>query len=293
MVRSTVQQWRMFKAVAEHGGFHQAAEVVFKSQSSIHNAVYKMEDSLGVRLVCVENRKTSLTPAGEQLLQSINLLLSEAEKMENVALNYQTGVESTINIAIDYAFPRDILYETLAAVSEEYPLTRIELMETVLSGADELLSMGKAEIAISPFIHHLCEDICNVEFIAVAAQTHPLNHGGKELSLDDLKCYRQIVLRDSGLKKSREPVGIGSEQRWTVSHIGTCIDLLLKGLGFAWLPRHLVKPYIDAGQLRALPLSRGGLRSMMYYLNYNDADKLGPVIRTFIGHLRYLTMNNI
>ena len=34
MARSTLEQWRMFKAVAEHGGFQQAADVIFKSQSS-------------------------------------------------------------------------------------------------------------------------------------------------------------------------------------------------------------------------------------------------------------------
>ena len=45
MARSTLEQWRMFKAVAEHGGFHQAAEVVYKSQSTVHHAVHKLEQN--------------------------------------------------------------------------------------------------------------------------------------------------------------------------------------------------------------------------------------------------------
>lgn len=295
MIRSTVQQWRMFKAVAEHGGFHQAAEVVFKSQSSIHHAVYKMENTLGVQLVSVENRKTSLTPVGEQMLRRINFLLSEAERMEKVALNFPVGIEPVINIAIDDAFPKEPLYQALAAVSQEYPSIRIELMETVLSGADELLSNGKVEIAVSPFVHqyYLSENICNIEFVAVAAPHYSLNQLGRELTLEDLKNCRQIVLRDSGQKLPREQGLIGSEQRWTVSHSSTSIALLLKGLGFAWLPKYLVNPYINSGQLEALPLSKGGLRNMMYYLNYNETDKSGPVAKSFIEHLRCLTVPEV
>lgn len=49
--------------------------------------------------------------------------------MENVALSLKAGVESKLNIAVDKAFPHDVLYQTLAAVSAEYPLIRIELVE--------------------------------------------------------------------------------------------------------------------------------------------------------------------
>ncbi len=135
MPRSTLEQWRMFKAVADHGGFQQAADAIYKSQSSIHHAVHKMEQVLGVTLFQTEGRKMRLTAAGEQLLRRVNYLLAEAERMENVALNLQSGVESSLQIAVDEAFPRAELYQALAAVSAEYPLIRIELLETILTGA--------------------------------------------------------------------------------------------------------------------------------------------------------------
>jgi DNA-binding transcriptional LysR family regulator len=291
MARSTIEQWRMFKAVADHGGFQQAADVIYKSQSSIHHAVHKMEELLGVTLFHTEGRKTLLTAAGEQLLRRVNYLLSEAERMENVALNLKSGVESSLNIAVDEAFPRDVLYQVLAAVSNEYPLIRIELLETILTGANELLSQGKAEIALSPFTlpNNLSEDICQVEFIAVAGAEHPLNLPERMLTLEELKTCRQIVLRDSALEQKKDVGWLGSEQRWTVSHVATSIELLRKNLGFAWLPRTAVQPYLDDGSLKSLQLPRGGNRTSTFYLNFNDADTLGPVARTFIGHLRFLT----
>ena len=291
MARSTIEQWRMFKAVADHGGFQQAADVIYKSQSTIHHAVHKMEELLGVTLFQTEGRKTLLTAAGEQLLRRVNYLLSEAERMENVALNLKSGVESSLNIAVDEAFPRDVLYQVLAAVSAEYPLIRIELLETILTGANELLSHGKAEIALSPFTlpDNLSEDICQVEFVAVAGAEHALNLPQRLLTLEELKTCRQIVLRDSALEQKKDVGWLGSEQRWTVSHVATSIELLRKNLGFAWLPRTAVQPYLDDGSLKRLQLPRGSSRTSTFYLNFNDADTLGPVARTFIGHLRFLT----
>lgn len=291
MARSTVEQWRMFKAVADHGGFHQAAEVIYKSQSSIHHAVHKLEEMLGVTLLRIEGRRTHLTPAGEQLLRRINYLLAETERMENVALNLKSGVESRLNIAVDEAFPKDILYQALAAVSAEYPLIRIELMETILTGANELLAQGKAEIAISPYTipNNLSEDICQVEFVAVAGKHHPLNQPPRELDLEELKNCRQIVLRDSGQQEKKDVGWLGSEQRWTVSHVATSVELLRKNLGFAWLPVHAVKPYLDDGSLLPLQLPRGATRSNSIYLNFNDSETLGPVARAFIGYVRHLS----
>ncbi len=294
MTRSTLEQWRMFKAVAEYGGFHQAAERIHKSQSSIHHAVSKLEQLLGVSLLQVQGRKTQLTAAGEQLLRRINYLLTEAERLENVALNLQAGVESKLHIAVDEAFPKTLLFKALEAVSAEYPLIRIELLETILTGANELLSHGKAEIALSPFTlpNNLSEDICQVEFIAVAGAAHPLNQSPTQLTLEALKGCRQIVVRDSAIEHKQDHGWLGSEQRWTVSHVSTSIELLRKNLGFAWLPRHAVQPYLDDGSLVALQLPRGGTRSSRFYLNFSDADILGPVARSFIGHLRYLTMDS-
>lgn len=68
MLRVTLEQWRMFQAVVTYGGFNQAAQGIYKSQSSIHNAVQKIETTLGVALFKVEGRKTLMTQAGELML---------------------------------------------------------------------------------------------------------------------------------------------------------------------------------------------------------------------------------
>ena len=293
MLKSTLEQWRMFKAVVDAGGFNQAATLVHKSQSSIHHAVHKLEKAIGVELFENSGRKVTLSPQGELMYRRASFLLNEAHKLEAVASSLQAGTESLLRIAVDLIFPSDLLYNVLAKVSDEFPLLRIEIEETALSGANSMLDNGKVHIAISPFPYHdgFSEDLCEIEFAAVAHSDHPLHAIDRPLTLEDLKSHRQIVVRDSSPSGKVDAGWLGAEQRWTVSHIRTSIDIISKGLGFAWLPVAIIENELHNGTLRPLPLDNHyGIRKTMLYLCFDDGDCLGPAARSFIGELRYQSM---
>ncbi|MEM7692797.1 MAG: LysR family transcriptional regulator, partial [Pseudomonadota bacterium] len=85
MTKSTLEQWRMFRAVVEHGGFAQAAEATHKSQSSINHAVHKLQDQLNLKLLEVVGRKAQLTDAGALMLRRADQLLEQAVNLETIA----------------------------------------------------------------------------------------------------------------------------------------------------------------------------------------------------------------
>lgn len=124
MLKITLEQWRMFLAVVEFGGFNQASQNVHKSQSSIHTAVNKIENALGVKLFAIEGRKTTLTQAGELMLRKATSLVEEAEKIESIGINLGEGVETRLRIAVDEIFPSELLYNVLDTVSSEFPYLR-------------------------------------------------------------------------------------------------------------------------------------------------------------------------
>ena len=287
MLKSTLEQWRMLKAVVDHGGFSQAAEAVHKSQSTVHHAVHKLEELLGVKLLQVNGRKAELTEAGEMMLRRASYVLQEARKLEVIANNLSKGVESRLKIAVDEAFPQCHVYHALNEVSQRYPHTRVEIYETILSGAHELISSGKVDIGISGFLLSVGsnEQLCAAPFVALAHPAHPLHQLGT-LSFEDLKSYRQIVVRDSSATQSRDSGWLGAEQRWTVSNLRTSIDLISKGFGFAWLPQSEAQQAIDAGLLKPLTLEHGAVRTENFYLNIKDSDQLGPAGKTFVDQLK-------
>ncbi|AOT06907.1 LysR family transcriptional regulator [Pseudoalteromonas luteoviolacea] len=292
MLKVTLEQWRMFKAVVEHGGFNQASAQIHKSQSSIHNAVNKIETSLGVKLFRVEGRKTLLTPAGELMLRRVDYLLEEASKVETVAENLAEGIETKLRIAIDEIFPSHLLYKVLDKVSQEFPFLRIELVESVLNGANEQLQSGLVDIAVSAFILQglFSEELCQIEFIAVASPEHFLNQTEHPLTLEELKSHRQIVVRDSAVSKSHDSGWLQASQRWTVSHMRTSIDMIKNGFGFAWLPVPLIEKELQNSELVPLNLQSGQTRKVQLHLTFVDGDSLGPAARAFLGELRYQSM---
>jgi DNA-binding transcriptional LysR family regulator len=289
MLKVTLEQWRMFRSVVQFGGFNQAAQGIHKSPSSIHNAVGKIESTLNVKLFAIEGRKTVLTEAGALMLRRANFLLDEAAKLEVVGQTLGQGTESHLRIAVDEMFPHAILYQVLESVSAQYPMLQIELEESVLSGASELIKNADVDIAISPLalIDGFSEQLCQIDFMAVANPDHALHALNRELSEQDLKSHRQVVVRDSALLNKSDAGWLGANQRWTVSHLRTSIDMICNGLGFAWLPSNAIEQQLAAGQLKPLPLRNHGHRVMQLHLIFKDADRLGPAARAFLGELRY------
>lgn len=293
MQKTTLEQWRMFKAVVDAGGFNQASARVHKSQSSIHNAVSNLEAALGVKLFEVSGRKVILTEVGNLMLRRGQYLLDEVSRIEDIAKTLGEGVESELRIAVDGAFPQSVVFQALEKVSARYPQVNIDIVDTVLSGTNELIQEGLVDLGLSVFRmkNALNDEICRIEFVAVAHRDHPLHQLNCELTYENLKLYRQIIVRDSAMQTNRDSGWLGAEQRWKVGSLRASLDLIEQGLGFAWLPIPLISKLLNGGTLKKLKLKNGSLRSTSFFLNFKDQDKLGPAAREFIGELRLLTLD--
>lgn len=149
-MKTTLEQWRMFRAVVEHGGYAQAAEAIFKSQSTISYGVHKLQEQLGVQLLEVEGRKAVLTEHGRILLQRANQLLDQAENLDAIASSLSSGIEAKVRLALDMIYPYDQLFDVLEEFSRSFPDTRIELEEYVLSGGIDMLEEGSIDLLDQP-----------------------------------------------------------------------------------------------------------------------------------------------
>lgn len=277
----TLEQWRAFHGVVEFGGYAQAAEKLNKTQSTLSYSVQKLEQVLGIKVFTVEGRRSHLTKAGEVLLRRSKPLLENAVLLERVAQDLAQGVEAKVNVAVDVLFPHDRLLDLLAQFSAGFPDTRVELMETVLSGGMELMLSGKVDVLVSHAVPQgfVGEPLMTVELICVANPDHPLHQLQRDVTLHDLKQHRQMVIRDSGEQRSLNAPWLEAEQRWTVSHITTSIRAIAKGLGFAWVPKLQITEELQTGVIKPLPLEQGRSRFVQLYLVYRDKDAAGPATR--------------
>lgn len=294
MHRTTLEQWRMLQAVVQHGGFAQAAAAVHKSQSTINHAVHKLQDQLGLQLLQVVGRKARLTEAGELMLRRAGQLLDQAGQLEDIADSLARGNEAEIRLAVDEIYPHACLAAALQRLALQYPSTRVELLETVLSGGPEKLAAGEVDLLVAGSVPQgfLGEQLLRVEFIAVAHPAHPLHQLGRQPTLQDLARHRQIVVRDSARGNRVDSGWLGAEQRWTVTHLATSVDMIVRGMGFAWLPETRIARQLGVGELRELPLETGSRRVTNLYLTYADPDLAGPATCQLAALLREETQGH-
>src|SRR5271170_5754392 len=275
--RISLEQWRSLLAVVDAGGYAQAAVALHKSQSAVTYAVQKMEALLGVKIFEVRGRKAHLTPTGEVLYRRAKALLEEAGALEGAAQTLAAGWEPELRVAVEIVFPTWLLLECFARFAEERPQIRIELYESVLSGAEEALLQRKVDLAICAQLPpgFTGDALMRLRFIAAAHPDHPLHRLGRELTLQDLRKHRHLIIRDTGSQR-RGGSWLGAEQSWTVSNKATSIHAAIMGLGFAWFPEETVREELKRGLLNPLPLREGGERWAELYLVFADRDYAGP-----------------
>ncbi|HLA31156.1 MAG TPA: LysR family transcriptional regulator [Pseudomonas sp.] len=286
--RVTLDQWRTLQAVVDQGGFAQAAEVLHRSQSSVSYTVARMQEQLGVPLLRIDGRKAVLTEAGDVLLRRSRQLVKQASQLEDLAYNMDQGWEAEVRLVVDAAYPTERLINALAAFIPQSRGCRVRLREEVLSGVEEVLLEGTADLAISSLdlVGYLGHELQAVEFVAVAHPQHSLHQMQRQLTFEDLQQQLQVVIRDSGRSKPRDVGWLGAEQRWTVSSLSTAARFVSSGLGFAWLPRHLIGRELTEGSLLPLPLEKGGSKHPRFTL-YSHKDKtLGPASQILVELLR-------
>jgi DNA-binding transcriptional LysR family regulator len=248
-----------------------------KSQSTLTYGIKKLESLLGVKVFELRGRKAVLTPTGELLYRRGKAVVEDAARLEHVAGELAKGWEPEIRVAVDILFPTWLLLKCFAEFAAERPETHLELYETVLGGTEEALAARRVEFAIGTSVPQgfVGDVLMPVRAVCVAAPAHPLHQLGRELTLEDLRKHRHVVIRDSGEQRVRS-AGWINELRWTVSNKATSIHAVGLGLGYAWYPEDSVRGELERGALKPLLLREGAEKSGTIYLIFADREAAGP-----------------
>jgi DNA-binding transcriptional LysR family regulator len=277
--RSTLEQWRILQAVVDAGGYAQAAELLNKSQSSLNHAVAKLQNQLGVELLEVRGRKAYLTTAGEVMLRRSRILTQQVEDLELLAANIDQGWEPEIRIAVELAYPRSYLNAALAAF---YPLSRgsrIQIIDSVITGSAEIIQHKSADLVIAASAvipkGYLGEPLCVTRFIPITGRDNALA-GVSNIDQTELSQHLQLVIRDTAQKPQENAGWLRAEQRWTVDNFEEAMAIMQLGLGFCWVPDFIVSDALAQGSLVQLSLNQSSERIAAMSLVVPKEETLGP-----------------
>ena len=282
--KTTLEQWAVLAAVIDHGGFAQAAAKLHRSQSAVSYAVGRLQEALDIPLLEVEGRRAVLTAHGRALLARARAIIQDLDTLERLARSLKQGWEPELKLVVDAAFPRPRLLEIVAELQRTCPTTQIQLSDAVLSGAEDAILQGSADVVVTSRVpaQFLGDRLLDVDFIAVARPDHALFGLDRDLTAEDLARHVQAVVRDSG-SAHRDEGWLGAEHRFTVSSMESSLATLLAGLAYAWLPRHMLEDLLREGRLKRLPLVSGGSRTVSLQIVVVRPELVGPAARAAVA----------
>src|SRR5271167_1726130 len=111
----------IFVKVAEQRSFAQAARTLGISQSGVSNAISRLEDQLGVRLLARTTRRVNLTEDGAAYFERCRQILDDLGEAELVLKQARTTPTGRLRVDVPVAFGRLKVVPLLGAFQEKYP----------------------------------------------------------------------------------------------------------------------------------------------------------------------------
>jgi DNA-binding transcriptional LysR family regulator len=292
----TLDQLRVFLAIAEAGSFRKGAAQVRRAQSAVSYAIANLESQLGVALFDRSAHRPRLTKAGEVLLEDARGVLLKMDFLRARARGIGQGVETELSIVVDALFPLPVLGAALVQLRSRFPAVRPHVSVLALGGPPTALRDRRCDLAVmvgeeffDPRLE--CDRLQPIALVTVAAASHPLlqQARARRLTASELAEHPQVVLEDPTNLSEGRTFDVIAPLTVCVAHMDAKRALILAGVGWGRLPRWTIQAELDAGTLARLPTTKWGSRGetvAQSYLARRMDDALGPAGQ----HLRELLL---
>ena len=285
-----------FALVAQHGGFRQAARAGGQSASALSEALRRLENQLGIRLLLRTTRSVTPTEAGALLLARLQPALGQVAGALDVLNDLRDSPRGTLRLNVPVSAARFFLQPLVNQFMRAYPDIVLDVVidnnfvDVVASGCDagirygERLEQDMIAIPIGP----------RVQRLAVAAAPAYLARRGVPEHPRDL--LRHACLRGKFLSGAIYPWEFARDgQTLTVEPSGplvvtpTVFDLAVNaavaGHGVIYLFEEWLAPHMASGELQ--PILRDWWADFPGpFLYYSGRRHLPAPLRAFIDFIR-------
>jgi DNA-binding transcriptional LysR family regulator len=254
-----------------------------------------LEAQLRVKLFDRTGRRPILTEAGRALIADARKLALDLDAMSSRARGLAQGLEPELPLVVDVMFPLDRLVAALGAFGHAFPSVPPRLYVEALGAVPKLVLDGICTLGIAGSMPYVPDGLARealapVELVPVASPTHPLAGQPMPVPPQAMREHLQLVLTDrSDLTEGRDYAVLGV-RTWRLADLGAKHAMLLAGLGWGNMPRHMVAEDLAAGRLVLIWPAEwaSGAQLLPMQVIYRADAALGPATRWFVKHLKGL-----
>src|SRR5262245_6658594 len=255
----TLEDLRVFAAVAAERSFSRAARKLRRTQPAVSQAIRRLEDHAGERLIDRSQRDGTLTDAGTLLLDYATRLLRLAEEAQGAVADLRDVRKGRVLVGANEAGVHAVL-PLLSSFHAKHPEVLVEVrrlparqmaQEVILRTVDfGVLTFNPPERELQSLL------LGHDELVLLVRPDHPLA-GRKQVTMEEMG--RQTIIAHNDPSPARDRVLRLYEQRHAPLNIRVSLPSLdgIKravemGLGLALLPRRCAQGEISRGQLLAV-----------------------------------------
>lgn len=275
----TLDQIVVLESIVSAGGFRAASEKLHRAQSAVSYAIKTLEGEIGFELFDRSSHTPKLSLKGEAFLAKARKLLKESSDLKQWAQILKSGEEPNFNFSVSSILSLKELTPILCDFRREFPNTRLNLRQEILSG-EALLESDEVELAICEGPEHLeryeSKFLGEVEMPILAKCDHPLAKMSRKITPEDAVGFPQIVVAST--YQSVKTAGVfESSTSWRVTDFSAKRTLILEGLGWGRIPYFLVRDDLERGLLTELVFSGLPKTKVGLYLMRKRGPLPGPV----------------
>ena len=259
-MQAKLDQYKIFKAVADSGNISATARELYLSQSAISQSIKTLEDALGVRLFSRTARGVMLTTDGNILYEYVSGALSLLEAGEERINESKELIKGELIIGSSNTLTECFLLEYLREYHKLYPGVKVRILNGTSKRVINYLNTGMVDIAFATtgeesaaFESYTCFE---THTAFVAAPDYPIDFNkvyspeeiaGMPLILLEKEAGSRRFLEDCFLKK-----GIRLEPEIELASYELLISLAGIGLGVAGITEEFSLDAIKNGSVRKL-----------------------------------------
>ncbi|MEI5675318.1 MULTISPECIES: LysR family transcriptional regulator [unclassified Nocardioides] len=187
----TLDQVRVFVAVAEELHFGRAAERLQMTQPPLSRQIQRLEKSVGARLLERDNRRVALTGAGAAFLNEAYRMLNLVESAGDLARRVDAGAAGVVRLGFTAVSAIEVLGPLLRRLTAELPDVEVRLSERVTLAQVDGIRRGELDIGLArpPFDTALLSSrvVVREPLMAVLPASHPLTALDRPLTPQDFE----------------------------------------------------------------------------------------------------------
>lgn len=289
----TLEQARALDALARHGTFIKAADALKKRHTAVLYAVKTLEEQTGLVLLDRSGYRTKPTREGLRVLDHCRRLLDDEAALVRSCHEMKTGWEPSLRVVFDGICAADPILQVVAALVREGAPTRIDVDVEFLAGVERAFLENDADLMIG-VLAPSASDLRGYELPVIRARLlahkdHPLVKRGAKPSAEEVASHVLVTVRGSDPRLALPTAGLEQRTRVRLSDFSAKRAALLSGVGFGWMPEHLVKAELRRGVLKEIQWKSSSVHVFRPKLYVREGRKLGRAATRFVDALRAAT----